>query len=116
MSAPREYSEADVLRLAEAFRKQVAADINELCAPGSVRECDRRNGDPLYHVGCDAAHDFVDANMSMEAAHVAVFGSSPFPDDEDMEMDDATLALWNDAWDIAKRHGYSDPRPITGRI
>lgn len=108
MSASREFSEADVLRLAEAFRQQVRADVLALCHPDSIAEIDDRNDQPAY-VGCDAAHDFVDANESMAEAFLAAIGSEPDMDDDD------TLDLINDAWGIAKRHGYGDPRPITKR-
>ena len=48
-----------------------------------------------------ASHDYLDANMVMDEAFTIIFGR----DMDAASEDDA--ALWNAAWDLAVRHGFS---------
>lgn len=51
--------------------------------------------DPVCH-----SHDFCDANMVMFEAWQEMFGGDPDT------MDDADLAIWSEAWTIAKAANF----------
>ncbi len=48
-----------------------------------------------------ATHDYLDANMVMDEAFTTVLGRDMDAGSED------DAALWNAAWDLAIRHGFS---------
>lgn len=58
--------------------------------------------------GC-ASHDFCDANMAMAQAFKDVFGRPPEFEPETHEADVCT-ALWNSAWDLARKGGFDEDR------
>lgn len=59
-----------------------------------------KNATGPYQGDCCASHDYCDANMPMEAAFKACAIELW---DRDDNMRDEAVALWNAAWDHAKR-------------
>ncbi len=89
---------SDILRGLEAFRiaRAFSADLLASLGADKLREIvaeNEANADPAI---C-ASHDHCDANMPMADAFRAVMGRDILPEIE------ADSALWNRAWDIAKR-------------
>lgn len=75
--------------------------IREWLTPEQLAEIDKRNAtDDYKETGCCATHDFCDANQAMidalERFNVAL----------DIQ-DEAQRVLIDDAWQIAKRDGFS---------
>jgi hypothetical protein len=75
-----------------------AATLKEWLTPEEFAEMKRRNEtDPTYaNLSC-ASHDFCDANMAMDSAWRDLIGTEINADDEEQ------AALWNAAWEIARR-------------
>ena len=97
---------ATVEQVASAFgrllRETIGININDVIARNKANEGDN---------AC-ASHDFCDANMVMDAAIKECTGVEA----SDHLNDDAVLALWNAAWNVAKANGFrfvpSDPTVI----
>lgn len=88
---------------AQELAHRFAAVLKAWLTPAEFAEMQRRNShDPRYIGLCCASHDFCDANMAMDAAWRAVRGVSIDADD------DAQVALWNEAWDIARTRYLSE--------
>lgn len=83
-------------RLAKEFSAQLLRAIG----PDNLQQVVERNRSSEYDNAC-ASHDFCDANMVMHAAFCEVLGRDP-----DLESTKDT-DLWNHAWDLAKRVGFS---------
>jgi hypothetical protein len=81
--------------LADAFSRLIRRDIpaTTLC------EVLRLNATADYTYCC-ATHNYIDANMQMLEAFIAVIGHDPAPDSE------ADTALMNSAWAIARSSGF----------
>jgi hypothetical protein len=80
-----------IAALAEAFTKSLRDDLDDKQFAEIVMR--HRNAPVQYRDAC-ASHEFLDANMNMDAAFKAVLGREVDPDE------DATL--WNEAWAKAK--------------
>lgn len=67
-----------------------------------LKETVRRNAEDESKYGADIchSHDFCDANMVMLQAWQEFFGQEP-----DLN-DDADIAIWGDAWAIAKASDF----------
>lgn len=91
--------------LAREFGRTMTAYLT----PRQMREANERNalldwGGMVCH-----SHDFCDANMAMDEAFRHVMNRDPIADIE-AGMSEADCMLWNDAWDIARRHRFwGDP-------
>lgn len=89
-----------------AYLAGIFADVVwEWTTPDQWAEMLRRNR--TAPAGVCASHDFMDANMAMEAAFKRAFGREPvtnFETEEDAKADKPLpdLDLWNKAWDHAK--------------
>ena len=96
-----DWNEALAYMLAERF----AAILRDELGPKTFAEIKRRNEtDPAYATSC-ASHDFCDANMVMDAAFRDVLGRGPVMDEEGRDAEeDADIALWNAAWEFARKH------------
>lgn len=104
-------------KVAEQFIQVARDDIEERDLVG----IDYAN---TYHGSKDvcATHDYVDANMTMDDAinrvvYVEVEDVKAAPTIDDLVMGEgheaeAARGIWNDAWDIAKKRGFS---PLWGR-
>jgi hypothetical protein len=81
---------------------QFADVIHEWTTPKEFEEIKRLNRTPEYAGSICATHNFMDANMAMEAAFKRAFGRLPniYDNDDGSEGDD--VALWNAAWSQAK--------------
>jgi hypothetical protein len=80
-------------RIAQAFAETLKKDLE----PRQFAEMKKRN--LTYGEGICASHDFCDANMMMAAAFKEVTGR------EADVATDADTALWNQAWDLARKQG-----------
>lgn len=89
---------ANVERLAWRFAHTLATDMdaNDWC---TMR---LRNGE--YEPGLCASHEFRDSNMDMHSAFLEEFDRDPLTD---IGISDNDVALWNEAWTIAKTHHLS---------
>lgn len=85
--------------LAEAFSFQ----IREWLSPEELTEANRLNA--TADASTCHSHDFCDANMAMDAAYRKTVGRDFLPQG-DAEPSEADTALWNAAWDIAKRNKF----------
>jgi hypothetical protein len=65
-------------------------------------EMKRRNAVETNESVCHS-HDFCDANMAMEDAFRRTFGRLPDVTDKEDGSEGDDVALWNAAWDLAKR-------------
>lgn len=88
--------------VAHAFLCQLRDDIGE----ADFREVVRKEKEVPVSGVC-YSHDYCDANMTMDVAMASV-GIVALPDDED-GMPDSVVALWNAAWDHAKRRMAAMP-------
>lgn len=79
------------IALARAFSEDIQASLT----PREFQEVLDRNAAETNEGVCHT-HDFLDANMAMSDAFVALTGH------EVDGNDDADVDLWNAAWDIAK--------------
>jgi hypothetical protein len=79
------------IALARAFSQDIQASLT----PRQFQEVLDRNAAEANNGVCHT-HDFMDANMPMSDAFVALTGH------EVDGNDDADVDLWNAAWDIAK--------------
>lgn len=71
-----------------------------------LREVRRRNKAETEANICHS-HDFCDANMAMHEAFIRVFKRNPLDDRGDEGgMSEADTAIWNAAWDLAKRREF----------
>ena len=84
---------------AEPLAKEFSAQIAEWLTPDQLKESIRRNAEPEY-AGCDATHDFCDANVAMILAFQRIVGR------EIDHHSDSDNALLNNAWDLAKKNNY----------
>ena len=84
-------------QLARAFRDVLSHWISQ----ADWQEMRRRNVHNTDNGIC-ASHDFLDANEAMAMAFMQVMGRDILPDDAEGMTDD-DMALWNAAWEIAKR-------------
>lgn len=81
--------ETVALEFTRLIRKEVGME--------NFRQIRRLNATPDYNYGsCCASHEFCDANMLMLEA----FQNLGFEPDL---SNDQHVALWNDAWDVARR-------------
>lgn len=69
-----------------------------------MREVQTRNASMTY-TNCCASHDFCDANMAMWEAFRVVFGRESDVGGDSKESE-ADIAIWNCAWDRAKKQGF----------
>lgn len=74
--------------------------VHDVTTPEEFAEIKRRNATPEYS-GCCASHDFMDANEAMGRAFKQAFGRGPLDGVE--HMSDEDIALWNAAWNQAKK-------------
>lgn len=86
---------ADVPRLAMAFANQLREDIGAKKVAKVVALNAEQDNPNICH-----SHDFCDANMTMDAAFTKTVGR-----EIDLQSDD-DMALWNDAWTLAKANGF----------
>ncbi len=93
--AHRDWHVENVVR---AFVKDIRRNLND----EELVEADRLNKTAQYAGAC-ATHDFIDANESMAEA-CAVEGMPAW-------SDPAVIAVWNEAWDIAKLRGFTRRAP-----
>lgn len=56
------------------------------------------------------SHDFVDANMYMDVAFRQVMGVGLFDGKVNGEIDERKIALWNEAWDLAREAEFDAKR------
>lgn len=102
-------SDKTVSRLAAAFAGKLRASFGE----EQWQVMRERNATPINPGTC-ASHDFADANEVMAAAFVELKGRDliwPNEDGSPSPESDADFALWNSAWDEAKRE-YLTHRPV----
>lgn len=94
--------------LAAILGSAFAAECREQFAEEELADIRHRNATPEYADAC-ATHDFADANMVMLEAFKATFGREPkFLEGTDAAGNhspegETDMALWNAAWDWAKR-------------
>jgi len=79
-----------------------AAALRQYLTSDEYAEMQRRNASDNNPLVCHS-HDFCDANEIMDAAFIAVLGRSSLPDDIDAGMSDADIAMWNAAWNTARK-------------
>lgn len=91
----------DIEKLAVAFAEEVRSSLStdELISAVTTNA--------MGHTGC-ATQDFMDANMTMDAAFVKVFNASAteYKKDPDGSMSEESIGLWNAAWAEAARTGF----------
>lgn len=83
------------VRLAAAFSRR----LHYFLSPQQLAEAVARNRTPQYAHAC-ATHDFCDANLLMASAFLRVQRRAI------NLQSDADRALWNAAWDLAKRNEF----------
>ena len=90
--------EKQAKNLAKSFHAKVRQEL----APYLAR-IDKQNVQyqKNYGGGVCATHDFADANKIMAVAFEECFGRAV------VIHDSRDIDLWNHAWDIAKKHGFS---------
>ncbi|WLA79536.1 hypothetical protein [Bradyrhizobium elkanii] len=83
-----------VIAIAEAFSEL----MRQWLSPEEFAAMKHKNeADPTYAGKVCASHDYCDANMAMWAAFRDVMG-------RDIDGDsDADCAIWNEAWDLARK-------------
>lgn len=86
------------LPTAEAVAAEFAKVLRTWLTPEEFTEMRCSNRGETDEGVCHS-HDFCDANMAMLRA----LTNLGVPEDSVNYQDDATLELWNSAWDIAKR-------------
>lgn len=92
--------------LAQAFVAELRRDLGAETFE-EVRRRNRLHTDNGMTGSC-ATHEFRDANMIMESAFRNAFGKGPLDGDSE-GFDDADLALWNEAWTLAKESELTAP-------
>ncbi|KZL17664.1 hypothetical protein PsAD2_03000 [Pseudovibrio axinellae] len=90
--------EMQALELSRPFRKEMAASLPS----ETLLEIDRLNSTPEYE-GCCASHDFIDANMVMDAA-LRKRGERFQTNHDNYE----TTALRNRAWSVTREQGFAN--------
>jgi hypothetical protein len=85
---------------AHAVAQAFVRHITEALTPEELAQV--RNRNVTNPPGCCATHDFLDANMVMDAAFAEVCGRSALSHEPDSAEEQAALAVWNTAWPIAK--------------
>lgn len=87
-------------RIARAFAQRLRAALT----PDQWEATRGRNATPEYAgaSGPCASHDYCDANDYMAEAFAEIMGRDILPDNGE-GMTDSDCALWNQAWQIAKR-------------
>jgi len=84
------------LRIAQEF----SVTLNRWLGTEKMIEVDKRNQNELDPHICHS-HDFCDANMAMAEAFQKIVG-------HDADVHSGTdVALWTEAWNMAKRRGFS---------
>jgi hypothetical protein len=94
-----------VRAIAHAFATTIETDY--ACYIDDIR---RLNASPEY-VGSCATHDFLDANMPMADAFEAIVGHFPVGDDDATPQHADDVAIWNAAWDIARKERLTGDAP-----
>lgn len=98
--------------IAEGQRRAIAlafADrLQAALTPAEWQAMRERNATPEYSGagGPCASHDFTDSNEFMAESFAEVMGRDILPDNGE-GMTDSDCALWNQAWEIAKRERLS---------
>jgi hypothetical protein len=90
-------------RIAELFSEKLRAvatdeEWAEMRAANRAEECAQ-----VCH-----SHDFCDANVTMDEAFEEVTGRSALSFESDSDEEAGAFALWNEAWEIAKRKYLQD--------
>lgn len=98
---PRAELTMRALPVALAFSRNLRAELT----PDQMAQILARNAGEASPIVCHS-HDFCDANMPMHDAFVQVMGHDPLPDD-DSGMSDDSVAVWNQAWELAKATGFA---------
>lgn len=93
--------EDKVLRLATAFSRNIRAALE----PEELQEAVVRNL-AESSAGVCHTHDFLDANMIMDAAFSEAFGREREDEDPETGEEPEDFAIWSAAWMLAKRNGF----------
>jgi hypothetical protein len=94
----------------EAIAQRFADVLINWLSPAEFMEMRRRNRDDVtYANGACASHDFCDANMAMMEAFESVTGHNMIPLD-DGEISEEDCAIWNDAWNLARKLYIGAPK------
>ena len=93
--------EDKVLRLAKAFSRNMRAALE----PEELREAIARNHAETSVSVCHT-HDFLDANMIMDAAFSEAFGRAREDEDPETGEEPEDFEVWGAAWMIAKRNDF----------
>jgi hypothetical protein len=94
----------EVSAIADLLADRFAAELREWLSPAQFAEMKAKNATPAYASGCCASADYCDSNMAMDAAFNAVLGRSLRGDDESTSGHAEDTALWNAAWEIARKN------------
>ncbi|GHB33971.1 hypothetical protein GCM10007094_23660 [Pseudovibrio japonicus] len=89
--------DAQAMELSQLFRIEMAAAL----PVETLREIDSRNNTPEYD-RCCASHDYLDANMIMDAA-MQKRGERFQTNHDNYEL----TALWNRAWSVTREQGFA---------
>lgn len=96
----------DALPLAERIAAVFALYLNGGIGEDNMAEVVRRNATPAYANAC-ASHDFCDPNMYMLDALKAIGIPAPVDCEDGTDEHEAACALWNEAWEVAKRDYFA---------
>jgi len=89
-----------VTAIAEAFSEV----MRQWLSRDEFAEMKRLNEtDPDYANGACASHNYCDANMAMMEAFDHVMGHNMIPTDADGEISEQDTAIWNEAWELARK-------------
>ena len=92
--------------------QQVAAEfskvIREWLTPQQVYQVNKTNRENGYTDATCATGDYCDSNMAMDQAlsELGVEVFEDIPGTEDHQMKDSVLALWHEAWSMAKKNEF----------
>lgn len=90
-----------------AVAREFCAQVRAAFTTRILAEIVRRNRTEKYADSVCATHDFCDANMLMAAAFSIAWGQ---PEDVIDVGDEASAAVWSQAWGIAKRAEFNASR------
>lgn len=90
------------MSIAQQIAIEFSRNLREYAADGEIEQCIRDNRAETDKSVCHS-HDFCDANVAMDEAFGVVTGK---PASDDLN-DESTLALWAEAWDIAKQAEFA---------
>ena len=82
----------------ESLARAFSANLRRDLTAEQMAEVNRLNA--TADAGICHSHDFLDANVTMEEAWIAIFDRVP-----DIQSD-ADCALWGEAWDLAKANRF----------